>query len=670
MSVPVPPVTQAEQLAGKSRSSFRPELQGLRAIAVILVVVYHIWFNRVSGGVDVFFMISGFLLTAQLARAAERGGIGVAKRWSRTFVRIIPPSVVALVTTAVASFLILPESQWRTTIQELIASAFLMENWLLAANSVDYTASNDRASVVQHFWSLSIQGQFFIVWPILIAAAAMTGRRLPGPLRWYLGGAVALVFVGSLIYSIHLTGIAQPYAYFHSATRAWEFAFGGLLALVIDRITLSRWLSVVAGWIGIIGLLLCGVMIDAGHQFPGYLALWPVTSAALVLVAGTTGIRGAADSVLTSRPMAWIGNLSFSLYLWHWPVLVLFLVGTGRTTVGLIDGVVLIAISVLLAMGTRALVEQPLGRRSWSAWAGFRLIGTTLLLVVATAGLWEYQSERRVQLSLNAPALSHPGAPALGSAPMATETPVPAAVTVRDDWVPIREWDCVTLARFEADRCTQIVDHEPTQRVVVVGDSHIQQLGGALLPIAETRGWQLTFILRGACPFSTQSEVNPDDTGCVDWNAAVAAEILDLAPDVVVTLASRNVREGLTETTPPGFVEQWQMLDGSGIRVVAVRDNPRFDYSVPECVERSSGDGEECGVARDAVYAADPPWTQVDVPGNVRFLDVADLLCDSAWCSPVIGNVFVYMDDNHLTATYTLTMAGPLEPALVVLIEG
>ena len=670
MSVPVPRNSGEATPPSRSRGSFRPELHGLRAVAVVLVVVYHIWLNRVSGGVDVFFVISGFLLTGQLARAAERGGIEVGRRWSRTFVRIIPPSIVVLVTTAAVSFLVLPESLWRTTIQELVASAFLLENWQLAVNAVDYAASNDQASVVQHFWSLSIQGQFFVVWPIFIAVVAMTGRRLPGSIRWYLGGAIAIVFAGSLLYSIHLTGIAQPYAYFHSATRAWEFAFGGLLALVIDRIRLSRAVAVPVGWLGLVGLLVCGVLVDGGQAFPGYLSLWPVTCAASILIAGTTGVRGAADRVLTSQPLAWIGDLSFSLYLWHWPVLILFLAGTGRTTVGFMDGLMLIAVSVLLSMATRYLVEQPLARRTWQPMAGSRIIGTGLVVVVTVAGVWEYEAERRVQISLEASATNHPGAPALGSAPMATETPVPAAFVVRDDWVPVREWDCVPLARFDADRCTQIVASEPTRRVVVVGDSHIQQLGGILLPIAEARGWQLTFILRGACPFSTASEVNPDDTSCVDWNAAVAEEIVDLAPDVVVTLASRDVREGLTETTPSGFVEQWRMLEGSGIRVVAVRDNPRFDYSVPECVERSTGDGEECGLARESVYAVDPPWNVLeDIPANVSFLDVADLLCDAAWCSPVIGNVFVYMDDNHLTATYTLTMAGPLEPSLVTLVE-
>ncbi|HEV2527951.1 MAG TPA: acyltransferase family protein [Thermomicrobiales bacterium] len=643
----------------------------MRAIAVLLVVTYHVWFNRVSGGVDVFFVISGFLLTAQLARAADRGAIDLGKRWSRTFVRILPPSVVVLVATVIAAYLVMPESQWRGTIREIVASGFLLENWQLVANSVDYAASNDQASVVQHFWSLSIQGQFFIVWPILVAAVAATGRRLPGSIRWYLAGTIGLVFAGSLLYSIHLTDVAQPVAYFHSATRAWEFAFGGLLALGIDRIRLPRRLAVPVGWLGVIGLLLCGVLIDAGQVFPGFLALWPATCAALILIAGTTGVRGAADGLLSSRPMAWVGDLSFSLYLWHWPVLIIYLVQTGRTTVELIDGLVLIAISVLLAMGTRALVEQPLARRPWSTLAGYRLIAASLVTVVAVAGAWEHQAEQRVRISLEAPALSHPGAPALGSAPMATETPVPAAVSLREDWVPVREWDCVPLTRFAADRCTQVVSEEPTRRVVVVGDSHIQQLGGALVPIAEARGWQLTFILRGACPFSTTSEVNPDDRDCVDWNAAVAAEILDLSPDIVVTLATRNVREGLTETTPTGFVEQWRLLDGSGISVVAIRDNPRFDYSVPECVERSSGDGEECGIAREAVYSADPPWHYVnDLPANVRFLDVADLLCDPEWCSPVIGNVFVYMDDNHLTATYTLTMSGPLEPTLIELIEG
>jgi hypothetical protein len=192
----------------------------------------------------------------------------------------------------------------------------------------------------------------------------------------------------------------------------------------------------------------------------------------------------------------------------------------------------------------------------------------------------------------------------------------------------------------------------------VVGDSHAQQLTAALLPIAQQNNWQIIAIMRGACPFSTASEVVPDEPDCLAWNAAAADEITALQPDAVVTLATRDVRAGLTEQTPPGFIEQWRRLDTQGIRVLAVRDNPRFDHSVPDCVQNHPDDFLGCGVARADVYASVPPWTEIpDIPPNVAFVDTADALCDPDHCPAVIGNVLVYLDDNHLTATYATSMA-------------
>lgn len=216
------------------------------------------------------------------------------------------------------------------------------------------------------------------------------------------------------------------------------------------------------------------------------------------------------------------------------------------------------------------------------------------------------------------------------------------------------------------DVCAQPVEGDPKRRIVVVGDSHMQQLSGALIPIAARHGWQLITIVRGACPFSTVSEVVPDEPDCLAWNDAAAAEITELSPDAVVTLASRDVRVGLTEQTPPGFVQQWRRLNELGIPVLAVRDNPRFDNSMPDCVQRSdpthgtdhTAGSVVCGADRDAVYAPQPPWTAVpDIPPNVAFLDIADAVCDPTFCAAVIGNVLVYLDDNHLSASYATSMA-------------
>ena len=660
------------------RGTFRPELQGLRAVAVALVVVYHVWFNRVSGGVDVFFLLSGFLLTGQLVRAAARGPLDLPGRWSRTVLRLVPATALVLVVTAVAAAVVLPEGRWPQTLRELLAAALFLENWQLVADSVDYAAGNNMASVAQQFWSLAIQAQFFLVWPLVVAVVALGARRT-GSLREHLTVATAVLFGASFVYSVTLTATDQPQAYFHTMTRLWEFALGGLLALHLDRIRLAPQWRLLLGWVGVVGLVLCGLVLGGAPVFPGVAALWPTGCAALVLIAGSTADRRGVDRWLAARPAQYVGDLSFALYLWHWPVLVLYLVARGRDEVGLVGGLGVVGLSVLLAVATHHLLERPLLRRPIGTRAGFRLgaLGVVAVTLVVAAGHGEVLRREATAGTLGDHL--HPGALALVSGPPPPAEVVPPPVAVYEDWVRIEHWDCTPLSRFPMDRCALPVEGEPTRRIVITGDSHIQQFTGALVPIAQRHGWQLVSMVRGACPFSTASEAVPDEVDCLAWNEAVAAEIADLRPDAVVTLASREVRVGLTEHTPPGFVDRWRWLAELGIPVLAVRDNPRFDASMPDCVDRARSDpdrvdgdpGPPCGAPRSELYAEQPPWTRLpDVPAGVGFLDIADAVCDAEFCPAEIGNVLVYLDDNHLSASYTRSMAPLVEDRVVAALGG
>ncbi|MHA6618071.1 acyltransferase family protein [Pseudonocardia sp. DLS-67] len=653
-------------------SAFRPELQGLRALAVLLVAVYHIWVGRVSGGVDVFFLVSGFLLTGQLLRAAGRGDLDVRRRWTRSVSRLVPAAAVVLVVTTVAAVLVLPEGRWGQTVREIVASALFLENWQLAADSVDYAARNNVESVAQHFWSLSVQMQVFLLWPLLFAVVALACRNValidrPGTLRRTATMVLLGVFAASLVYSVDLTITNQPLAYFHTLTRLWEFALGGLLALHGDRIVLSLRARVAAGWTGVVGLVACGALIPVAQAFPGIAALWPTGCAALVLLAGCTGAPLAADRILTAAPARYLGDISYGLYLWHWPLLVLYLQGTGAESVGFGTGALIIGVATVLAASTHEFVEKPLARRRGGTRRQARITVACTAAVLTVALAWQVAAVLRVDPEAVLGDDAHPGAHALLSDDEISPAPLlPSAVAVTEDWVRIERWDCTPMTGFPMDACAQPLrvaeDTQelvpPDRRIVVVGDSHAQQLTGALLPIAEQHNWQIIAIVRGACPFSTASEVVPDEADCLAWNAAAADEITALQPDAVVTLATRDARVGQTEQTPAGFVERWRRLDEQGIPVIALRDNPRFDHSVPDCVQTRPDDVGGCGVDRADIYAPTPPWADLpDIPPNVTFVDTADAVCDAERCPPVIGNVLVYMDDNHLTATYSTSMS-------------
>jgi peptidoglycan/LPS O-acetylase OafA/YrhL len=647
-----------------SGRGFRPELQGLRALAVLLVVVYHVWLDRVSGGVDVFFVISGFLLTGQLTRAVAKGRVEFRPLWGRMIKRLFPAALTVLVAVMAVSVLVLPEPRWFQTIREVTAAALYLENWQLAADSVDYFAQNNGKSPVQHFWSLSIQGQLFVAWPLLIVLVAALARRFGGGLRTWTAAALGALGAASLAYSVLLTAQNQPLAYFHTLTRVWEFVLGGLLALFADAVVLPRVVRLVLGWAGVAGLVSCGLVLQVGTVFPGYAALWPTLSAVMVLLAGATGSRGGADRFLGSRPLRYVGDLSYSLYLWHWPVLMFYLVHRDLERAGLKGGAAVVGLSFALAVLTHRYVEVP-ARASRhgepTGWGAYRFGVAMLVPVLLLAGTWQYVTAERAEFAFAIDDPDHPGAAArypgfryLGAESVA---PLPPAAALTDDWGSLDGMDCAQVPGNQGAVCTTRVTGTPARRVVAIGDSHMQQFVAALRPIAEERNWALTVYLKGACPFSTDVYVTgPED--CTDWNTRARGQILATRPDAVIVQATRDVRPGPTEETPPGYVEQWRTLSAAGIPVVAVRDTPRHAFDPAGCAQAHGPDAPRCSTPRAELYPATPPWTTAaGVPDAVSFLDFTDFLCDEATCPPLIGNVWVYRDFNHPTATYMATMS-------------
>ncbi|WP_020498081.1 acyltransferase family protein [Sciscionella marina] len=664
------------QATSQAKRKYRPELQGVRALAALLVVAYHIWFNRISGGVDIFFLISGFLITGQLVRAASGKGIQFRAMWGRMFKRLLPAALTVLVVCMAVSLALLPQDRWLQTIKETVASALYYENWQLAADSVNYFARHNTQSFAQHYWSLSIQGQFYLVWPLLIFGIALLARKV---LKRKLSGVVAVVlavvFLASLAYSVYLTDVNQQYAYFNSFTRVWEFALGGLLALFIDAIVLPRVLRIVLGWIGVVGIVSCGLVIDVGTVFPGYVALWPTMSAALTIMAGATESKFGADFLLASKPLEYLGNISYSLYLWHWPLMLFWLLALDRDTIGLRGGLVLLAASLVLAMLSYHFIESPVRDSKIGVnnrWGAYRFAVIALVPTLVLAGGWQLLSQQEIKKSQLADASdpNYPGARAQqpGFQYAGDEQPEirPSLISLPNDWAVVRQRQCTPSALDkELSICKSPTNGKPSKRVVIVGDSHAQQFIAPLNDISKRRNWQLVSMLKGACPFSTKSEDAPGDRSCVNFNKAAEREIVKMHPDAVITLASRNVQKGLTESTPPGFAEQWRRLGKAGIPVLAVRDTPRFSFSPPNCVQAKGKDNPSCGAVRKEYLADKPPYEKVkNLPENTDFLDFSNYLCTDTVCPPVIGNVYVYLDDNHPSATYLRTMAPIWESAI------
>lgn len=676
---------------------FLPEIEGLRGAAIVVIAVYHIWFNRVSGGVDVFLLLSGFFITGSLVRAVESGrGIRPVRYAARIVRRIFPPALVVAAATVAMTAIWLPRASWSQQIGDILASAFYVGNWRLAETSVDYLSSNNGASIVQHYWSLGIQAQFYLLWPLLIAACAWIGARTGRGLRGALAPALAAVFAGSFAFALWEVETNQAYAYFDTRARMWQFALGGLLLLALPHLRLGRRTAAALSWTAVAALGACGMLLDS-TQFPGLAALWPVTAAAAVIAVATARPGAGAGRLLNARPLQALGRLSYALYLWHWPVLICYLAATGRGTATLAGGLGVIAVSLALAAATRWAVElrlkaSGLGQRTarGAAALGAACLALVLAATAAMAGYIASERERLDPADLD-PAL-YPGAAALADALDVDRADfVPSTLDAADDRDPSLSDECnQSMEGYELVRCdflggervhsdegeqaseaegerphADAAGQAPPTTVVMYGGSKIWHWLPAMRAAAERHGWHLITFIKNACIIATEQPDMDQERyrSCAAWNDTAVDAIADIAPDVVFTYGSRVGYEAVE--TFPAYNERYEQLLDSGAEVVAVRDTPSPRFDVPSCIDLEGADAPECAVDRRDYYPDEDAFAELAVPDGVHKLDLTDYICGPAECAPVVGNVLVYRDDAHLTNTYSTTLAPYLEAEML-----
>ena len=364
------------------RGDFRPDIEGLRAVAILAVVAYHAGLSAIPGGyvgVDVFFVISGFLITEHLSRElAERGGISFGAFYARRARRLLPSALLVIGVTVAVSCAVLPPLQAMVVAKDGLANAFYVGNYRYALQATNYLSVSGPVSPLLNYWSLGVEEQFYLVWPALLLVASLVwwrrpkrtrraSRRKAQPLFSAVVVAMALLAACSLAFSIWLTRANEPWAFFSLPTRAWELAVGGLLALVAPRLRRlpPRGMSLLS-WVGIGAIVFSAVAFTSATPFPGTAALVPVAGAAAVVAGGCARSRLGAVWLLGRWPMQVIGRVSYTWYLWHWPALVLApsIVGHRLSVWG---NVAVCALALVLAAMTTVLLERPLQRASWLA---------------------------------------------------------------------------------------------------------------------------------------------------------------------------------------------------------------------------------------------------------------------------------------------------------------
>jgi len=706
----------------RPRVTFRPDLEGLRAVAVVLVVAFHAGLGPLPGGfvgVDVFFVISGFLITSLLVdEVRATGTICLTDFYARRARRILPVACLVLVVTAMAGAVVLPGVDRPELASDVRSAALFVANWHFAQLSTDYFAAPD-SSFVLHYWSLSLEEQFYLLWPVLVLVVAgrrRAARRVRRPVPrdtdrrlWMTLAPIALV---SLALSAATTAATGPWAYFGTQTRAWELGVGAAIALsrpYLYRLTETQ--AAVGGWIGLGAVLGSAVLLSDGTLVPGVVLLLPVAGTAALVTAGARTQLGVA-ALLGSGPLAALGRLSFSWYLWHWPCLELVRRVWGGPAeddlpppdvpVGLRLAAVLVSLG--LAVLTFRFVEEPARNARWvrpavrrSLPAGAALVAASVLLAVVALP----DSEPAVA----SPATASVTAPPPPSVPGRPSTPVsrasrPAAVLsgaltmtpaqARADIAPSRDCFAGFAPRSAPPDC-RFGDPKGTKVVVLFGDSHADAWFPALEAAARRNHWQLWFWAKSGCGYADVREFlasfRREYTECTDWRHSVLARIDALARvDLVVvgrsiSYLSELLDSGGTQVDHEAGATLWAQgadrtlatLGGDGRRVALLRDVPRPGYDVPSCLSRHAKQLTACSFPLNrhvlpdrAVFDAEK---SVLGARGAAVVDLTSAICPAGPCRTVsrAGSI-LYRDDHHLTATYARELTGPLEHALAPLL--
>ncbi len=667
-------------------------------MAIGLVLVYHAGVvELVPGGfvgVDVFFVISGFLITGLLIRELERDGrVSLGRFYARRAKRLLPAAGLVLVVTAALTWASVSVVQWRTFGGDIVGAALYVVNWVLAGRSVDYLAEGVGVSPVQHFWSLAVEEQFYIVWPLLLVLVAWWVRRRSGArLRPVMGVAIGLVIVPSLIWSVVMTASNPEAAFFVTPTRLWELGVGALVAIGATWwLRVPRLVAVVLGWAGLVAVIASGVFLSSAVAWPGYAAVWPVLGTAAVIVAGYTSGRAGAAGLLSWKPAVWVGGLSYSLYLWHWPLLVAAAGFWGE--LGGKRGLLVAGASFIPAYLSYRFVENPFrfakpiaksNRLALSMGANFSLAGVAaglvLMLVVPQVGTNPQEGQAAGAAALRQGGSANQEEPPGSVQSLASiDWFTPQATVATSDNPESSEAGCSQNQTDPEPIVCEWGDPDGDLDVAVIGDSKVIQWQSAIEQIATDEGWHVSSYIKSACAFSTgmQAAKGEPYTSCAQWNERMLPLILEADPDVVIV--SNRIDNALADPTDvdsrseqvmqDALAERWTQLAEAGIPVVVMLDTiSPGDISVYECVADNLDNLEACtfdreeGIERSAAPVQQAAADRVD---GVRTIDMTEFICPEETCVPVIGNVLVYRQTSHITSTYARTLAPELADRLV-----
>lgn len=691
--------TRPEDLRQSFRTMpYRYDLDGLRGIAIAFVVLFHVFVGRVSGGVDVFLLLSGYFFLGSQLRYAGREDASLNPWWPlwRTIRRLLPALLLVLGTTAVIALNFVPQLRRMEIVEQFTASLLYYQNWALVDQEADYNVASDVVSPLQHLWSMAVQGQFYLLAIILglIVAATIKRRKslgwAPKTARQLAGPLLIVATIASFGYAWIMQSVNQPLNYYSTWSRLWELSLGAVLVLYAGKVKLAPWLREVFTVVGLFMVLSTGIFFDGATQFPGPAALYPIGGAVLVILGG-----GQAARFLATRFMRWLGDIAYPLYLWHWPLLIVLLVVFEQTEVGFFLGLVTVALSLLLADLTHRFVEKPLRQRGKRPASGENRVRTALqglaakwaprgraaagvglaavmVALLSVQGTWQARLQEVDGEVLDS--AQYPGAMALAGAPVVDMPYKPSPELLGTMGSEIWGRDCIS--RFEHDptelrfdvRGEECIFGDPAAdfEVYLTGGSHADHWIAALDALGKEHSFRIIPLVRQSCPtFASEQDGGLFAEDCQQFNEQVIERLAEVQPDLVITTTTRPpIERGVArEELPTSYVTYWQFLADQQIPFLGLRDNPwkvdenGVELSIPLCVE-DIGDIYDCGVSYDEFYLPeDPAAPFLDPQPNMKAVDTSPWFCIDGQCPAVIGNIFVYRDGNHLSNAYVSTLA-------------
>lgn len=665
---------------------FRPDIEGIRGIASVTVMLYHAGFAFMAGGfvgVDVFYVLSGFLVTAGLLNeAGKKHSINFLDFMGRRFRRLLPVSALVIIVTILATYHWKGPTAGNSVAEDGIWTSFFLANWRFIAVGTDYLGAQSDASPLQHYWTLAIEGQFYLVWPLVMMALVFLARKIAGiSLRMITGVVLAAMFVVSYWWSIVSTPGEATVAYFSTWTRIWEIAAGCLLAVFLPQIMrIPRNIGSLLTAGGVVLVLASIYFVMGDVPFPGWIAILPVLGASAVIMGGAVAADSPADRFLQIKPLQLLGKYSYGMYLWHWPMLMLAPSVIGRDLTGMEKLLVLVLATILAAI-TYHLIENPARnlsvlKKNAPAWS----LAFGALLILAPVGV----AQNAMNSNQEPPPISLDQA-ALDSYP--NESQVLAAVEVSvetEEWPeqeprienPAYSDECdVSRAATSSSACVH-GDPNGDKVAVVYGDSHAAMWIPAFDIIGESNGWQIAQLNKPGCiapDFPTYSNVlGREYTECIEFRAWAVEKIEEIQPDLVIVTSARDgsLRSTGEEGTPDGVDAAWEVglnktladITPHAGEVIVLGDQAYPTQAGINCLEANPDDVQKCGdPIEDAVHVDHNAMeARLAEENGAGYVDTVPWMCTDDFCPAVIDGITVHRDRMHINENFAVWLSEAL----------